>query len=545
MRYGFFLFLVFWATLLPLRAQLVADTVLLNGRVFTSDPAKPDAEAIAIRGDRIAAVGSADEIRRLIGEKTKLLDLGGRIVVPGFNDAHAHFGPTFKGIELKFEAQEPSWDQTLAVIKQAVSTAPKGEWIFGTVGDVIINDPRASRDTLDRIAPDNPVLLSTYFGHGAIINSQGLKAFKISDSVRDPMGGRFERDKKTRRLTGRMFEYAAWNLDRILTEQGTDEQLISDIQKRAAVAASLGITSMQIMPGISTSRFVRILAKAQLPIRVRAIAFSRTVSNGRDLTDVRSLGTLKPVSPNVSVGGLKWILDGTPLERGAAMRTAYLDRPGFKGYLNFSQPEVEKFVRESLDLDQQLLVHAVGDRAVETLLNAMEKVGAERKVDWPSKRVRIEHGEGVAGELVERCKKLGIIVVQNPSHFTVVNEIYTRWGKDTKFSSQRSLITAGVRYALGSDGPVNPFLNIMFAVIHPARPAEAITREEAVRAYTYGSSFAEFSETRKGMLKPGMLADLAVLSQDIFAIPVESLPATESVLTMVGGRVVHDSNVVK
>jgi Predicted metal-dependent hydrolase with the TIM-barrel fold len=175
----------------------------------------------------------------------------------------------------------------------------------------------------------------------------------------------------------------------------------------------------------------------------------------------------------------------------------------------------------------------------------MEKVGAERKVDWPSKRVRIEHGEGVAGELVERCKKLGIIVVQNPSHFTVVNEIYTRWGKDTKFSSQRSLITAGVRYALGSDGPVNPFLNIMFAVIHPARPAEAITREEAVRAYTYGSSFAEFSETRKGMLKPGMLADLAVLSQDIFAIPVESLPATESVLTMVGGRVVHDSNVIK
>jgi predicted amidohydrolase YtcJ len=342
-----------------------------------------------------------------------------------------------------------------------------------------------------------------------------------------------------------MFENAAWNLDRILSEQGTDEELISDIQKRAAVAVSLGITSMQIMPGISNARFVRILAKAQLPIRVRAIAFSRTASNGRDLTDVRSLGTLQPGSANVSVGGIKWILDGTPLERGAAMRTAYLDRSGFKGYLNFNQFEVEKFVRESLDLDQQLLVHAVGDRAVETLLNAMEKVGAERKVDWPSKRVRIEHGEGVAGDLIERCKKLGIIVVQNPSHFTVVNEIYTRWGKDTKFSSQRSLITAGVRYALGSDGPVNPFLNIMFAVIHPARPAEAITREEAVRAYTYGSSFAEFTETRKGMLKPGMLADLAVLSQDIFAVPVNSLPATESVLTMVGGRVVHDSNVIK
>jgi predicted amidohydrolase YtcJ len=124
MRYGFFLFLVFWTTMLPPRAQLVADTVLLNGRVFTSDPAKPNAEAIAIRGDRIEAVGSSDEIRGLIGEKTKLLDLAGRIVVPGFNDAHAHFGPTFKGIDLKFETQEPTWDQTLAAIMQGVSTAP-------------------------------------------------------------------------------------------------------------------------------------------------------------------------------------------------------------------------------------------------------------------------------------------------------------------------------------------------------------------------------------------------------------------------------------
>lgn len=544
MRFGFAIFLVICAAMMRLAAQAPADLILLNGKIFTSDPSRPSVAALAIRGTRIQATGDNDEIRKLAGETTRIIDLGGRTVVAGFNDAHAHFGPTFQGIDLEFKTQEPSWAETQAAIEKAVATGPKGKWIFGTVGETVINDYSANRSALDRIAQNNPVLLSTYFGHGAIINSRGLEVFQISDSIKDPMGGRFERDEKTKKLTGRMFEYAAWNLDRILAEQGTDEQLIADLQKRASYAASLGITSMQIMPSISTERFVRIATKAQLPIRIRTIAFSTTTANGRELTDVRSLAKLKPASANVSVSGIKWILDGTPIERGAAMRTPYLDRPNSKGFLNFNEAEVEKIVRESLDLDQPLLVHAVGDRAVETLLNAMEKVGAERNVDWPSKRVRIEHGEGVSGELIARTKKLGMIVVQNPSHFTVVSEIYSRWGKDTKFSSQRSLIDAGVKYALGSDGPINPSLNVMFAAIHPARPTEAITREDAVRAYTSGSAYAEFAETERGMLRPGMLADLAVLSQDIFNVPPDALPATVSVLTIVGGRVVHETKII-
>ncbi len=545
MKFTLAIFLVICGVMMSLAAQVPADLILLNGSIFTSEPGKPNAEAIAIRGERIQAVGSNEEIRKHSGKKTKIIDLGKRTVVPGFNDAHAHFGPTFQGIDLEFKTQEPSWDDTSAGIKLAVATAPKGKWIFGTVGESVINDPRADRDAIDRMAPDNPVLLSTYFGHGAIINTRGLEVFKISDGTSEPMGGRFERNEKTKKLTGKMFEYATWNLDRILAEQGSDEQLIANLQKRAAAAASLGITSMQIMPSISTERFVRILNEARLPIRIRAIAFSTTTTSRRDPADVQALAKSKPASANVSVSGIKWILDGTPIERGAAMRTAYLDTPGFKGRLNFNAAETEKIIRESLDLDQQLLAHAVGDRAVETLLNAMEKVGVERKINWPSKRVRIEHGEGVAADLVERCKKLGIIVVQNPSHFTIVNEIHTRWGKDTKFSAQRSLIDAGVFYALGSDGPISPALNVMFAVIHPARPAEAITREEAVRAYTTGSAYAEFAEREKGMLKPGMLADLAVLSQDIFTVPVGALPATTSVLTVVGGHVVYDAIAIK
>ena len=545
MRYAFALFFIIYAAILPLAAQPRADLIFLNGKIFTSDPSRSNATALAIRGGLIQAVGDDNVVRKLAGQNTRIIDLGGRTVVPGFNDAHAHFGPMFQGIDLEFNTHEPTWAQTQAAIEKAVANAPKGKWIFGAVGGTVINDPSANRATLDRIAPENPVLLNAYFGHGSIINSRGLEVFKISDSMKDPAGGRFERGEKTRKLTGRMFEYPAWNLHRILVEQGTDEQLTAELQKQASYAASLGITTMQLMPGFSTGRFVRILNGAKLPVRVRAISFPGTTANGRDLGDVRSLATSKPTSQNISVSGIKWILDGTPIERGAAMRTAYLDTPGSTGHLNFSVSEIEKIVRESIEADQQLLLHAVGDLAVEAALDAMDKVGAERKIHWPSKRVRIEHGEGVTGDLVERARKLGVIVVQNPSHFTVVEEIHTRWGRETKFSSQRSLINSGVRYAIGSDGPMNPFLNIMFAATHPARPGEAITREEAVRAYTSGSAYAEFAESRKGMLRAGMLADLAVLSQDIFIVPLGALPGTTSVLTIVGGHIVHDANVLK
>jgi hypothetical protein len=164
----------------------------------------------------------------------------------------------------------------------------------------------------------------------------------------------------------------------------------------------------------------------------------------------------------------------------------------------------------------------------------------DAKVDWPAKRVRLEHGDGVIADLVPRARKLGVIVVQNPSHFADAELFHQRWGTDMQ--RLRSLLDAGIPLALGSDGPMNPFLNILFATTHPAAPTEAITREQAVAAYTYGSAFAEFAEHDKGTLAVGKLADLVVLSQDIFAVPVPELPKTHSVLTLVGGKVVYDAN---
>ena len=521
-----------------------ADVILFNGKIFTSDPAKPFVEAVSIRADKISSVGSTSDIKRLAGPATRSIDLGGRTVVPGFNDAHAHFGPIFQGIQLKLTPMEPTWTETSSAVEKTAASAPKGEWIFGTIGERIINDPLADRTALDRLAPNNPVFLTTFYGHGAIFNSAAMRVLKIRESAPDPAGGVFERIGSKGELTGRVYEYAQWRIDRMLAEQGSDEQFVVAMQKRLNEAASFGITSMQIMPGISTERFVRILQRAAPPIRVRAIAFSRTTENGRDPRDIRALSRLKPSNPNVTVSGIKWIIDGTPLEHGAAMRSPYRDRPDLKGRINFSESEIEDLVRESLELKQPLLMHAVGDGAVEAVFDAMERVG-DGKIDWPSKRVRIEHGEGVSGDLIARAKKLGVVVVQNPSHFALVEALFARWGKDSKFSNQRSLIDAGIPYALGSDGPMNPFLNIMLATIDPARPTEVITREQAVRAYTSGSAFAEFAEAKKGTIAIGKLADLAVLSQDIFTVPTDALPATTSVLTMVGGKIIYDPKVLR
>ena len=199
-------------------------------------------------------------------------------------------------------------------------------------------------------------------------------------------------------------------------------------------------------------------------------------------------------------------------------------------------------VRESLEWEDQLLLHCAGDKPVEALFNAMENVS---DVNWKQKRVRVEHGDGVTEDLITRARKLGVVVVQNPTHLSLKDIAIARYGSESQFFPLRSLLEAGISLALGSDGPLNPYLNIMLATLHPIHPSEALTREQAVVAYTRGSAYAEFQEQEKGTITKGKLADIAVLSQDIFDVPVDALPATHSILTIVGGKIVHDANQLK
>lgn len=523
--------------------QAPPDLILFNGKVFTSNGSHPYVEALAVRGERVIATGTTKEIAALAGKPTKLIDLGGRTVIPGINDAHDHIQVGPDGYELPIKSENPSWKEVTEAIAAGVAKVPKGTWVVGAFGDAILDDPQATRTVLDTVAPDDPVLLQSWTGHAAIMNTAGLRKLGVREDEPDPEGGVFVRSQSDGRLTGWAFEFANFRIGRRFSELVSDQEATKQLNQYFERAARWGITTVQNMADPTTAdRCVSLFEKAPPPIRVRVMWFGLTGPHGRLITEGHAHPV--PALPLVTVSGTKWILDGTPLERSAAMKKPYSDRPDTSGKLNFSQPEVEDILRESLKSGDQLMVHVVGDRTTEIFLNAMDATGG--KAVWSNRRVRIEHGDGIMPELIARAHDLGIIVVQNPTHLTLRELLMKRFGPERADQVQplRSLISAGIPVALGSDGPNNPYLNIMLAATYPGKPNEAITREQAVVAYTLTSAYAEFAEKDKGSLEAGKLADLAVLSQDIFKVPADELPKTEAVLTLVRGKVIYDAKVV-
>lgn len=520
-----------------------ADLVLLNGKVFV--PAGDDgrfAQAVAISGDRILAVGTSHEIAALADARTTRLELNGRLVIPGINDAHFHHTPDPWAVRLDLSSPEPSWEEVQDRLAEAVEHAPAGAWILGVHGVGVVNDSRAMRFALDRIAPNHPVRLSAYFGHGSIINSRAMAAIAMSDEEPDPVGGCCERVAGTRRITGKLFGYAQWPHFRHLAHSATIAEAVSDTRRLAREALRFGITSMQTMSFMESDTYVDILRCADTPLRTRVIRFSAPEPGDRRFNGSRGAPGRVWETSRINVSGTKWLLDGTPLERRAALRTDYRDLQGWCGQLYLGEDDMRAMLRTSVESDDQLLVHAAGDRSAELFLNAMESEA--NCASWRNRRVRIEHGDGLLPDLVGRAADLGVVVVQNPTHFALREILVERHGNAFAYQPARSLIDAGIPFALGSDGPLNPFLNIMFAATHPTRPSEAISVDQALDAYTLGSAFAEFQERHKGTIAGGKLADLAVLSRDIFSMPLDELPSTESIMTIIGGNIAYDAGVL-
>ena len=514
------LFIVVLASLATLAQVPPSEIVIHHAKIFTGIAGRPFAEAIAIRGDRIVAVGLNDQIVQAAGASTRSIDAGGRVVVPGFNDAHHHFNPQPPSAPIAISGQEPSWAEVRSALQDAIAKSPSGPMLTATIGGRVLEDRGANREALDAMSTSRPIRLNAWTGHAAILNSAALRLYNIRDDQPDPPGGLYGRNAGGR-LNGRLYEYAAFRLSLPVSENRQGEEW----QGTARQLAALGITSVQNMT-FEASRDRAYFAQHAPAFRIRTMPM---IANWAE-------AAIAPTEPHEPV---KIVVDGTPVERSAAMRQPYTDDSSTSGGMNLSETELCRAMRSATAVHRQLLLHLVGDRAVLAAITCME---AQKEVDWPRQRVRFEHGDMVTRELFDRVKRLGVIVVENPTHFTIADVLNARWGRDRAAAAQnaKSLIDAGIPFAIGSDGPLNPFLNIMLACTHPARPSEVLTREQAVEAYTREAAFAEFAEADKGTLEPGKLADLAMLSQDIFTVPLPELPKTRSLLTLVGGKIVNE-----
>ncbi len=508
--------------------------VIVNAKVFTGDSARPQAEALAIEDGKFSAVGTSADIRALAGPATRVIDAGGRLVTPGLVEAHVHLGWNLPSPPLKLPGLPfpgPSGDQVLAAVQEA-ATAP-GDWISAWIGQSVARDRRNWRDALDAVAPDRPVLLRGFWGHTTIVNSAALKRLGIPDNVPDPLGGWWSRD-----ANGRLDGHAHQGAEDLEPRAAPPDAAHLGVEFREAAQryARWGVTSIHLMnSGRSLDVTLEGLAAAQTSQKWTVYSWARHVPRIADAWAAIDKAP-KTLPPRVRIDGPKFILDGTPIEQNALRREPYAGRPDWRGRSNYPDAVLREILATALRRPEQIALHVVGDAETDRLFETMESLGPAEA--WKSKRVRVEHGDGIRRDTLNRAVRLGVVVTQNPLH---QGPPLPR--PEPSSTLLASLLTAGVPLALGSDaGPdeANPFLNVMLACTYISSPREALTREQALLAYTAGGAFAERQERVKGRIVVGMAADLAVLSQDILLAPTQALPATRSLLTLVDGVVAFE-----
>jgi predicted amidohydrolase YtcJ len=454
-------------------------------------------------------------------------------VVPGLVDAHVHLGQDLPpGVQLPF-APPRSAEDTVAAIRAAAATAAPGTWISALIGPPVARDRRHWRRALDEAAPHHPVYLRAFWGHTTLFNSAAMRRLQITDAIADPLGGWFDRDPDGR-LDGRAHESA----EEIVAQARAMDvpALAQDLKQASEQYLRWGVTSIHLMNSEKTvAQTLQALGRADT--RIRWIVY-RWATPIRSIDEAYS-GLNEPAPPRVRVEGPKWVLDGTPIEQDAHQTAEYPGRPGWRGRSNYTDAQLREILQRALTHDRQVALHVVGAAETQRVLTMMEALAPPET--WRARRVRIEHGDTLVGPLAARAARLGLAVIQNPPHFQLTQPPGTPALVGSALP-MRSLIDAGLLTAIGSDagGPeLNPFLNIRTATTYASAPAEKLTREQALLAYTV-AGWRVARDDAGGRLVPGSPADLALLSHDVLRVPDAELPRTTSLLTVVDGQVAFE-----
>jgi len=530
----------------------MADLVLY-GSVWTGDPGHPRAEAVAIIADRILAVGTVAEVKGLVGKTTRVVDVKGGLVLPGFIDSHTHFlngGFSLRSVQLRDAATREDFVARVAAKTRELG---KGAWVLNGEWDHQRFNPPVlpTKEWIDAATPDNPVFVNRLDGHMALANSVALRLAGIDRTTPTPPGGEIVRDPATGEPTGILKDTAADLVYRIVPDPSFAEKLQA-AELALQHAAERGVTSVHEMADAASLEVYQELDR-QGKMTARLAVYI-------PITEVEAVSRLRLRSPFggafVRLAGLKGFVDGSLGSATAYFFEPYADDPTTNGLLHgqmFPEGIMAQRIEAADKAGLQVAVHAIGDRANALLLDIYEAVARENGPR--DRRFRIEHAQHLRPEDVARFGRLGVIASVQPYH--AIDD--GQWA-ETKIGPRRarttyafrSLLDGGAVLTCGSDwtvAPLDPLLGIYAAATRATLdgrrpggwvPEQRISVEEAVRGYTASGAFAEFAEGEKGTLEKGKLADIVVLDRDIFALPAERVPDAKVKLTIVGGRVVYE-----
>ncbi len=530
----------------------MADLVLLNGTVWTVNPDQPWAEAVALKGDKILEASSSEERKGMIGDNTQVIDLKGDLVLPGFIDSHTHFlDGGFSLLSIRLRGAE-SREEFITRIDDKAKEIEKGVWILDGNWDHQSFDPPElpRKEWIDPVTPHNPVCVNRHDGHMVLVNSLALKLAGITKNTPTPAGGEILKDSETGEPTG-ILKDAAMNLVMRHIPEPSFKEKLKAAEVALKHAAELGVTSAHDMAYAENFEVYQELLK-QNKLTARLYVYI-------PITEVEIYARLKLKTPFgnnlLKIGGLKGFVDGSLGSSTALFFDPYTDNPRKKGLLHsqmFPEGIMEKRIIQADKAGLQVAVHAIGDKANNILLDIFERIitqNGERDRRW-----RIEHAQHLLPQDIERIANLGIIASVQPYH--AIDD--GRWA-ERKIGRKRcqytyafkSLVEKGAVLACGSDwtvAPLDPIGGIYAAVTrqtldgkHPEGwfPEQKISLEETIRGYTLNGAYAEFSENLKGSVEKGKLADLVVLSRNIFKIQPDEIQKTEVKMTIFNGKVIY------